>query len=109
MSRHDPSPKEIASDDTVMTVHEGPQEVASRFFPNEEDDQQRAALCEAIEDLLDAAPGEDETTPEAIAVRFFPCDTHGAYREALITDIAKLQAHRIAQAIWARALKRHRR
>jgi hypothetical protein len=46
-----------------MTV-QGPQEVASRFFPSEEDDQQRAALCEAIEALL---AGEDETTPGARA------------------------------------------
>jgi hypothetical protein len=100
------SPKESASDDTVMTVADGPNEVASRFFPNEEDDQQRTALCEAIEALL---AGEDETTPAVIAARFFPCDTHGAYRVALTTDIARLQAHRIAQAIWARALKPHRR
>jgi hypothetical protein len=104
MSRHGRSPKEIASDDTVMT--DGPSEVASRFFPNEEDDQQRAALCEAIEALL---AGEDETTAAMIATRFFPCDTHGTYRDALTTDIARLQAHRIAQAIWVRALKPHRR
>ena len=32
-------------------------------------------------------------------------DTHGAYRDALTTGIVQLQAHRIAQAIWARALK----
>jgi len=102
MSWHGRNPNETASDDTVMTV----QEVAYRFFPSEEDDQQRAALCEAIEALL---VGEDETTPVAIATRFFPCDTHGAYRDALTTDIARLQAHRIAQAIWVRALKPHRR
>ena len=107
MSRHGRSPKEIASDGPVMiTMPDGPNEVASRFFPNEEDDQQRAALCEAIEALL---AGEDETTPAMIATRFFRCDTQGAYREALTTDIARLQAHRIAQAIWARALKPHRR
>jgi hypothetical protein len=105
MSRHGSSPKEIASDDTVMTV----QEVASRFFPNEEDDQQRTALCEAIEALLDAAPREGETTPAMIATRFFRCDTQGAYRDALTTDITRLQAYRIGQAIWARALKSHRR
>ena len=109
MSRHGRSLEEIASDGTVMTMPEGPQEVASRFFPDEEDDHRRAALCEAIEALLDAVPGEDETTPAMIASRFFPCDTHGAYRDALTTDIARLQAHRIAQAIWVRALKPHRR
>jgi len=106
MSWHGRNPNEIASDGTVMTMPDGPSEVASRFFPNEADDQQRAALCEAIEALL---AGEDETTPAMIATRFFPCDTHGAYRDALTTDIARLQAHRIAQAIWARALKPHRR
>jgi hypothetical protein len=109
MSRRYRSPNEIASDGTVMTMPDGPDEVALRFFPNEEDDQQREALCEAIEALLDTAPREDETTPAAIAARFFPCDTHGAYRDALTTEIARLQAHRIAQAIWARALKPHRR
>jgi hypothetical protein len=57
MSLHGRSPKEIASDDTVMAVPEGSNEVASRFFSDEEDDQRRTALCEAIEALLDAAPG----------------------------------------------------
>jgi hypothetical protein len=106
MSQHGRSPKEIASDDTVLTVPDGPEEIGSRFFPNEEDDQQREALCEAIEALL---AGEDETTPAMIATRFFRCDTQGAYRDALTTDIARLQARRIAQAIWVRALKPHRR
>ena len=40
MSWHGRNPNETASDDTVMTV----QEVAYRFFPSEEDDQQRAAF-----------------------------------------------------------------
>ena len=74
MIRHGRSPKEIASDDTVMTVPDGPQEVASRFFPDEEDDQRRAALCEAIEAFLNAAPGENEATPAVIAARFFRRD-----------------------------------
>jgi hypothetical protein len=53
-SNHDRASERIAPDGQEIVTVEGPSEIASWFFPHEpEEDDLRAALRTAIEDLLD--------------------------------------------------------
>jgi hypothetical protein len=52
MSKHDRQYETVTADGQII-VHEGPTEIASWFFPHEpEEDELRAALRKAIEELL---------------------------------------------------------
>jgi hypothetical protein len=54
MSKHDRQYEAVTADGQKIIVHEGPTEIASWFFPHEpEEDELRASLRNAIEDLID--------------------------------------------------------
>jgi hypothetical protein len=55
MSKYDRQYETVDGSGQKIVMHEGPAEIASWVFPDEtpEDDERRAALRAAIEDLLD--------------------------------------------------------
>jgi hypothetical protein len=98
MSQHDRTYESAGVNGQKVTIGEGPSEIASWLFPHEpEEDEQRAALREAIERMLDRRiAGERVAVAEEIEALL---DTRTAQqRNAVTEEIEALLESRIAEA-----------
>jgi hypothetical protein len=98
MSQHDRTYESVGVSGQKVTIAEGPSEIASWLFPHEpEEDEQRAALREAIERMLDRGiAGEHVAVAEEIEPLLATRTT--GERGAVAEEIEAMLADRIAEA-----------